>query len=149
MPKSIADLARSYLTNPAHIAVTPVATTAERIEQKITFVNQAEKQALLTLTLRDASVRRALVFTRTKHGADRVVRHLDSAGVKAAAIHGDLRQSQREKSLADFLGAECRTDSGNNGHVLIPYGGTREPVHCATRREARPISWVAMRDPTP
>jgi ATP-dependent RNA helicase RhlE len=88
------------------VEITPQATTAERIEQYSTFVNQAEKQALLTLKLRaglaDGSIDRALVFTRTKHGADRVVRHLSSAGVAAAAIHGNKSQGQRTAALGAF-----------------------------------------------
>jgi ATP-dependent RNA helicase RhlE len=85
MPKAIADLGKQFINDPVRVEVAPQATTAERVEQFSTFVNQAEKQALLTLKLRaglaDGSIDRALVFTRTKHGADRVVRHLSSAGV--------------------------------------------------------------------
>ena len=76
MPSSIRELADQYLHEPATVSVKPAATTAERVDQTVTFVNQAEKQALLTLTLRDPLVERALVFTRTKHGADRVVKLL-------------------------------------------------------------------------
>ncbi|MCA3254049.1 MAG: DEAD/DEAH box helicase, partial [Alphaproteobacteria bacterium] len=108
MPKSIADLAAQYLTNPAHVAVAPVATTAERVEQRATFVNQMEKQALLTITLQDPTLDRALVFTRTKHGADRVVRHLAAAGIEAAAIHGNKSQPQREKALEAFRSGKIK-----------------------------------------
>jgi ATP-dependent RNA helicase RhlE len=102
MPKSIADLAATYLTDPVQVAVAPVATTAERVEQLATFVNQAEKQALLTMWLRDPKLERALVFTRTKHGADRVVRLLEAAGIPAVAIHGNKSQPQRERALDLF-----------------------------------------------
>src|SRR5690606_19658822 len=78
MPKAIADLGRQFINDPVRVEVAPQSTTAERVEQYATSVNQAEKQALLTLRLRagfaDGSIDRALVFTRTKHGADRVVR---------------------------------------------------------------------------
>ena len=106
MPKAIAELGKQFISNPVRVEVTPQATTAERVDQFITFVNQAEKQALLSLRLRDGladgSIERALVFTRTKHGADRVVRHLTTAGVNAAAIHGNKSQAQRTAALLAF-----------------------------------------------
>ncbi len=102
MPKSIRQLADAYLTNPAEVAVTPVAATADRIGQTVTLVNQAEKQALLTRVLGDTPVERALVFSRTKHGADKIVRFLDAAGIKAGAIYGNKSQAQRERALAAF-----------------------------------------------
>ncbi len=106
MPQAIADLGKRFINNPVRVEVAPQATTAERVEQYATFVNQAEKQALLTLSLRaglaDKSIDRALVFTRTKHGADRVVRHLAAAGVSAAAIHGNKSQAQRTRALEGF-----------------------------------------------
>ncbi|WP_296674745.1 DEAD/DEAH box helicase [Novosphingobium sp.] len=111
MPRAIADLGRQFISNPVRVEVTPQATTAERVEQYAVFINQAEKQALLTLSLRkgltakddgSTEIERALVFTRTKHGADRVVRHLSTAGVNAAAIHGNKSQAQRTAALAAF-----------------------------------------------
>jgi len=108
MPKTIEALAAQYQERPVRIAVTPVATTAERVAQSATFVKQGEKQALLEKTLQDASVRRALVFTRTKHGADKVVRNLDKVGVRAAAIHGNKTQPQREKALEAFRSGKMR-----------------------------------------
>jgi ATP-dependent RNA helicase RhlE len=106
MPKAIAELGKQFINNPVRVEVAPQATTAERVEQFVTFVNQAEKQALLSIKLRDGiadkTIDRALVFTRTKHGADRVVRHLATAGVKAAAIHGNKSQSQRTAALNGF-----------------------------------------------
>src|SRR3546814_4299400 len=95
MPKAIAELAARYLNDPVQVAVAPVATTAERIDQRVMFTNQSEKQALLNITLKDPDISRVLVFTRTKHGADRVVRHLGAAGIKSAAIHGNKSQPQR------------------------------------------------------
>ena len=102
MPKAIADLGARFLNDPVTVEVTPPATTAERVEQHITYINQKEKQALLTLRLQEWDVERALVFTRTKHGADRVVRHLTGAGLAAAAIHGNKSQAQRTTALQGF-----------------------------------------------
>ncbi|WP_118858163.1 DEAD/DEAH box helicase [Sphingomonas mesophila] len=102
MPKTIRQLADAYCRNPVEIAVTPVAKTADRIGQTVTHVNQAEKQALLTRVLGDQPVGRALVFSRTKHGADKIVRFLEAAGISAGAIHGNKSQGQRERALAAF-----------------------------------------------
>jgi ATP-dependent RNA helicase RhlE len=102
MPKTIRQLADSYLRNPAEVKVTPVATTAERVEQSVTFVNQAEKQALLTHFFRSTKIDRSLVFSRTKHGADKIVRFLAAAGIDANAIHGNKSQAQRERALDLF-----------------------------------------------
>ncbi|QCI80003.1 DEAD/DEAH box helicase [Hankyongella ginsenosidimutans] len=108
MPTAIAELASRYLTDPAKVAITPAATTAERVAQSVTFVNQAEKQALLTLVLGDPEIDRALVFTRTKHGADRVVRHLEAMDIRSVAIHGNKSQVQRERALELFRSGRCR-----------------------------------------
>ena len=102
MPKAIADLGSRFLDNPLRVEVAPQSTTAERVTQYMTFVNQAEKQSLLTLKLQSDEIERALVFTRTKHGADRVVRHLVGAGLGAAAIHGNKSQNQRTAALQGF-----------------------------------------------
>ncbi|WP_109809252.1 DEAD/DEAH box helicase [Sphingosinithalassobacter portus] len=103
MPKTIRELAGQFLQpNPTEVKVTPVATTAERVDQFVTFVQQKEKQALLTMLLADRDIDRALVFTRTKHGADRVVRLLAGNGVASNAIHGNKSQPQRERALGDF-----------------------------------------------
>jgi ATP-dependent RNA helicase RhlE len=108
MPKAIAELGRQFINDPVRVEVAPQSTTAERVVQYATHLNQAEKQALLTISLReglgDKSIDRALVFTRTKHGADRVVRHLAAAGVNAAAIHGNKSQAQRQRALDGFRG---------------------------------------------
>jgi ATP-dependent RNA helicase RhlE len=108
MPKTISSLADAFLNDPAKVAVTPVATTVERIEQSVIFVPTGQKQALLHTILKDSAIDRVLVFTRTKHGADRVVRHLDGAGLQAAAIHGNKSQPQRERALAAFKSGHCR-----------------------------------------
>jgi ATP-dependent RNA helicase RhlE len=106
MPKAIADLGKQFINDPVRVEVTPQSTTVERVDQFVTHINQAEKQALLTLSLKEGlasgKIDRALVFTRTKHGADRVVRHLNTAGVNAAAIHGNKSQPQRTAALSAF-----------------------------------------------
>jgi ATP-dependent RNA helicase RhlE len=111
MPKAIRELADRFLVDPAEVRVAPAATTAERIEQYVTFCQQTEKQALLTIMLRvgfgpKGTMDRVLVFTRTKHGADRVVRLLAGSGIAAAAIHGNKSQPQRERALAAFRTGE-------------------------------------------
>jgi len=102
MPKEISVLAGQMLKNPVHVAVTPVATTVERVEQKVIFVEASRKRQLLADILRSSKMSRTLVFTRTKHGADRVTQHLEAAGQPAAAIHGNKSQPQRERALAMF-----------------------------------------------
>jgi ATP-dependent RNA helicase RhlE len=102
MPRAIKELADRYLTDPAEVSVAPVATTVERVEQSVTFVNQAEKQALLIHSLKTLPVERALVFSRTKHGADKIIRMLAAAGIQANAIHGNKSQPQRERAIALF-----------------------------------------------
>jgi len=106
MPRAIKELADKYLTNPAEVAVTPVAKTADRVDQRVVMVNQPEKTALLTILLQTEQVERALVFSRTKHGADKIVRMLDAAGVAASAIHGNKSQGQRERAIAQFKSGE-------------------------------------------
>jgi len=108
MPKAIKELADKYLTNPAEVSVAPAATTVERIDQSVTMVNQAEKAALLAMVLRDQAVERALVFSRTKHGADKIVRQLEAAGIAAGAIHGNKSQAQRERAIAAFKSGDMR-----------------------------------------
>jgi ATP-dependent RNA helicase RhlE len=102
MPRAIAALAEDYLDNPVKVVVAPAATTAERIDQRVVFVPSERKRDLLATMLRDPAFARVLVFTRTKHGADRVVRHLATTGIEAAAIHGNKSQPQRERALAGF-----------------------------------------------
>jgi ATP-dependent RNA helicase RhlE len=102
MPKEIAGLADQLLREPIRVSVAPVATTAERVEQSVVFVNQSEKRAVLTRMLKAPEMGRTLVFARTKHGADRIVQHLAAAGLSASAIHGNKSQGQRERALADF-----------------------------------------------
>ena len=108
MPKPIRDIAAAYLTDPVEVAVTPVATTAEKIEQRVIFTEPGDKPALLAKTLSVPEMDRAIVFTRTKHGADKVVRQLEQSGIKAAAIHGNKSQGQRERALGAFRDGDLR-----------------------------------------
>jgi len=102
MVPAIKKLAAQFLTDPVTVSVAPANTTAERVTQQIIFVNQAEKQGLLSLALLEPDVNRALVFTRTKHGADRVVKRLAQVGLLAVAIHGNKSQGQRQRALQAF-----------------------------------------------
>ena len=108
MPVAIRELAGQFLTEPATVSIKPAATTAERVDQFVTFVNQGEKQALLTITLGDSAIDRALVFTRTKHGADRVVKLLAGNGIASNAIHGNKSQPQRERALGEFKSGKTK-----------------------------------------
>jgi superfamily II DNA/RNA helicase len=109
MPREIAQLAQQMLREPAKVTVTPPATTVELIEQRVIHVDRAAKPALLAELLKGETIDRALVFTRTKHGAERVVRGLGKAGISAQAIHGNKSQGQRERALAAFRTGEVRT----------------------------------------
>jgi ATP-dependent RNA helicase RhlE len=109
MPQEIAQLAQQMLRDPARVAVTPPASTAELVEQRIIHVDRAAKPSILADVLKAETIDRALVFTRTKHGADRVVRGLAKAGITAEAIHGNKSQGQRERVLAAFRKGDVRT----------------------------------------
>jgi ATP-dependent RNA helicase RhlE len=108
MPRAIAALAEDYLNDPVKVVVAPSATTVERVAQGVVFVPSDRKRDLLATLLRDPAFARVLVFTRTKHGADRVVRHLVGAGIEATAIHGNKSQPQRERALAGFRDGPVR-----------------------------------------
>jgi len=108
MPGEIEDLAKQMLNNPARVAVTPVASTVERIAQRVVHVAKADKPALLADTLRAETIDRVLVFTRTKHGADKVVRQLVQKGLPAEAIHGNKSQGQRDRVLSAFRNGRVR-----------------------------------------
>jgi ATP-dependent RNA helicase RhlE len=108
MPREIATLAHEMLHNPTRVEVTPVATTAERIAQKAYLVDAKSKRDLLVGMLTAAEVKRALVFTRTKRGADRVARILDEAGIASGAIHGNKSQGHRQRTLGDFKAGRTR-----------------------------------------
>jgi ATP-dependent RNA helicase RhlE len=109
MPPDIRSLADSLLHDPVSVAVTPVSSTAERIDQHLYFVDKSNKPRLLIdLLKRDPSIQHTLVFTRTKHGANRVVQQLEKAGLKAAAIHGNKSQNARERAMNAFRTGELR-----------------------------------------
>ena len=102
MPESIRLLASTILTKPEEVAVTPNATTAETIQQEMYFVDANNKKDLLIHLLQDKSIKTALVFTRTKHGADKVQRILSKANIKTEAIHGNKSQNARQNALKNF-----------------------------------------------
>ena len=102
MPTSIADLAGSFLSNAIMIDVSPEEVTVDRIEQKIMFIRQVDKRRLLVKIIKEEHVKRGIVFTRTKHGANRLVKQLDQSRISAAAIHGNKSQGARTKALAGF-----------------------------------------------
>ena len=109
MPREIADLATQMLRDPVRVAVTPAASTAERIAQRVIMVDKSAKSALLVETLRAECMGQTLVFTRTKHGADKVVKQLHHAGLSAEAIHGNKSQNQRERVLGAFRAGKLKT----------------------------------------
>jgi ATP-dependent RNA helicase RhlE len=119
MPAEISKLADTILTNPVRVEVTPVSSTANTVKQEIYFVEKNNKKSLLLHLLKDDAINTALVFTRTKHGADRVAKDLNRAGVIAEAIHGNKSQNARQKALSNFKSQETRvlvaTDIASRG----------------------------------
>jgi len=109
MPEDIASLAKQILKNPASVAVTPVASTVERIAQRVIHVDRGAKLTQLIDILRTEQVNRVLVFTRTKHGADKVARGLTHAGIASEAIHGNKSQNNRTRTLTAFRTGEIKT----------------------------------------
>jgi ATP-dependent RNA helicase RhlE len=108
MPGEIGKLADELLKNPARVSVTPAATTVSRVDQRLLFIETDRKRQLLAELFVEARMDRALVFTRTKRGADRVAKYLEVAGITAASIHGDKSQGQRERALAAFKKGEVK-----------------------------------------
>lgn len=108
MPTEIIRLANSILTNPVKVEVTPPSTTAQTIQQELHFVEIPEKRAKLIELITDRQIERALVFTRTKHGANRVAKDLDKAGISAEAIHGNKSQNARQEALSNFKKGKTR-----------------------------------------
>lgn len=127
MPKAIRKFAYSILKNPIEISVTPVSSAAETVQQSVYFVEKKEKTALLIQLLEDAQILRSLVFTRTKHGANKLVKRLSKTGIEAAAIHGDKSQNARQRALEDFKNSKIRvlvaTDVASRGIDIdeLPY----------------------------
>jgi ATP-dependent RNA helicase RhlE len=108
LPNSIRSLAHSLLTSPVHVAVDPVSSTAETLDQSVYFVDKADKRNLLAWVLRDLKIDRTLTFTRTKHGADRVAEFLQKRGISAAALHGNKSQNARQRALDSFKSGQLR-----------------------------------------
>ncbi|MES3038316.1 MAG: DEAD/DEAH box helicase [Bdellovibrionota bacterium] len=108
MPKDIEQLANSMLTNPVRVEVTPVSSTAEMIEQSVMYVDKSKKRDLLRHVLLDRALEKVIVFTRTKHGANKVVEILEKNQVRSAAIHGNKSQSARQNALESFRAGKVR-----------------------------------------
>lgn len=108
MPKTIQGLADSLLRDPIKVEVAPAATTVEKVEQKVLFVQKDKKRALLGELLDDRKIARVLIFTRTKHGADKVSKHLHQKGIQSDAIHGNKTQNARQRALKSFRSGEIR-----------------------------------------
>ncbi|HEX3384574.1 MAG TPA: DEAD/DEAH box helicase, partial [Mucilaginibacter sp.] len=108
MPNEIQQLANSILHNAEKVEVTPVSSTADTIQQHLFYVEKSDKKALLIHLLKDNTIKTALVFTRTKHGADKVVKDLNRAGITAEAIHGNKSQNARQRALANFKSRTTR-----------------------------------------
>ena len=106
MPIAIRELADTFLTDPKYVSVTPVSSTAEKVKQQLYFVDKGDKRKLLYHLIRNENLSNVLVFTRTKHGADNVVKALKKNGVNAVAIHGDKSQNARVRVLDGFKNKE-------------------------------------------
>ncbi len=134
MPREIQGLADTILRDPIRVAVTPVATPAEAVEQRVHYVEKSEKIKLLKHLLDGPSIKNALVFTRTKHGADAVTKQLERYQVRAEAIHGNKSQNAREKALSEL---QAGRDEGARGD------GHRRPGP----RHRRPVARGQLRPP--
>jgi ATP-dependent RNA helicase RhlE len=108
MPPDIERLANSILINPVRVEVTPVSSTAELISQTVMFVDRENKRPLLKHILQDAKLKRVIVFSRTKHGANKIVDYLGTAGIMAEAIHGNKSQTARQRALENFRSGQTR-----------------------------------------
>ena len=108
MPNDIADLAGSMLKDPVRVEVTPVSSTVELVDQRVLFVDNGNKRALLTALLGEPGIERVLVFTRTKHGANKVAEHLERSQINADAIHGNKTQGARQRALENFRSGRSR-----------------------------------------
>ncbi len=108
MPKSVEDLANGILTDPVRIDVAPTATTVEKVDQHVLMVPKGRKRNLLAHVLKDEDIKRVLIFTRTKHGANKVAKHLEQLGVSSSAIHGNKSQNARQKALNEFRSGSIR-----------------------------------------
>ena len=108
MPDNIVGLSRTILKNPIKVDVSPISSTADTIQQYLYYTNKSTKKDLLNYILEDKKIDQVLLFSRTKHGADRITRNLKKEKIKAAAIHGDKAQNARQKALQEIGRASCR-----------------------------------------
>ncbi|MGM0497116.1 MAG: DEAD/DEAH box helicase [Bacteroidota bacterium] len=108
LPKNIVELSKKILKNPIKVEISPVSPAAETVDQYIYYTNKSKKKDLLLHILQDQNIDQALLFSRTKHGADRIARNLKNKNIKTAAIHGDKAQNQRQKSLKQFKDGTIR-----------------------------------------
>ncbi len=137
MPKNILDLSNQILNHPKKVTVNPVSSTAESIQQYLYTTNKSDKSSLLLHILNDQKIDQVLVFSRTKHGADRIVRNLRKKNIECAAIHGNKSQNQRQKALKEFkigqINALVATDIAARGididklQYVINYDIPNEP----------------------
>jgi ATP-dependent RNA helicase RhlE len=157
MPPQIQQLAATILRNPVHVQVTPVSSTAEKVTQAVYQVERTNKKHLLIHVLKEKGNPATLVFTRTKHGADRVVKELNKAGIAAEAIHGNKSQNARQRALSNFKSKQIRvlvaTDIAARGidieelPLVINYELPNEPetyVHRIGRTGRAGASGVAL-----
>jgi ATP-dependent RNA helicase RhlE len=156
MPQEIAELASSLMQSPVRVEVTPVSSTVEKIEQVVYFVPKASKNSLLLHLLEGQNIKRTLLFTRTKHGADKIAKFLKKENVRADAIHGDKSQSARQNALANFKSGKLKvlvaTDIAARGidvdaleHVInydLPM--CRKPMCTALAVPAAPVPMVPL-----
>jgi ATP-dependent RNA helicase RhlE len=108
MPPAIVELADTILVNPAKVEVTPISSTANTINQVVYFLDKENKKNLLVDLIKDKKIQRVLIFTRTKHGADRVTKDLNTANINAQAIHGNKSQNARQEALKNFKAGKTR-----------------------------------------
>ena len=108
MPKSVKELAVDLLNDPVRVEITPSATTVDKVDQQVLFVPKDKKRDLLSDLLKDKAVKRVLIFTRTKHGANRVTRYLNQSGIQSDAIHGNKTQNARQHALRAFRSGRIR-----------------------------------------
>ena len=109
MQQRVAGLAKTILTNPDRVEIAPAATTAEKVDQYVLYVPKNQKNKLLAHVLKDPTIEKAIIFTRTKHGANRVSKKLDQLGISSSAIHGNKSQNARQAALNQFRDGEIRT----------------------------------------
>jgi ATP-dependent RNA helicase RhlE len=157
MPREISHLADEILSNPVKIEVTPVSSTAEKVSQAVFFVKKSDKISLLATVLWNEKMEQILVFSRTKHGSDRIVRELGKHNISAEAIHGNKAQNHRQRALSNFKTGKTRvlvaTDIAARGididelMFVINYDLSNEPetyVHRIGRTWRAGNEWVAI-----